>query len=69
MDGEGKGRPDKELTADVISPAIARSYLKAVPAESGLLLSFADMPLTIKRVGRESLPLSCLPEFQIGSDQ
>ena len=49
--------------------AIVRSYLKAVPAESGLLLNFAAMPLTIKRVGRERLPLSCLPEFQIHSDQ
>jgi GxxExxY protein len=38
--------------------AIVRSYLKAVPAESGLLLNFAAMPLTIKRVGRERLPLS-----------
>jgi hypothetical protein len=49
--------------------AIVRSYLKAVPAEPGRLLNFAAMPLTIKRVGRERLPLSCLPAFLIGSDQ
>jgi len=30
-----------------------RSYMKAVGTESGLLLNFASMPLTIKRVGRE----------------
>jgi GxxExxY protein len=33
--------------------AIARSYMKAVAKEDGLLLNFAAMPLTIKRVGRE----------------
>jgi len=30
-----------------------RSYMKACKVESGLLLNFATMPLTIKRVGRE----------------
>ncbi len=30
-----------------------RSYMKATLVESGLLLNFATMPLTIKRVGRE----------------
>ena len=30
-----------------------RSYMKATQVESGLLLNFATMPLTIKRVGRE----------------
>ena len=33
--------------------AITRSYMKAVNTESGLLLNFASMPLTVKRVGRE----------------
>ena len=33
--------------------AIVRSYLKACSLQSGLLINFATMPLTIKRVGRE----------------
>jgi GxxExxY protein len=33
--------------------AVVRSYLKATGLQSGLLLNFATMPLTIKRVGRE----------------
>jgi len=33
--------------------SIVRSYLKAVGLKDGLLLNFATMPLTIKRVGRE----------------
>ena len=33
--------------------ATTRSYLKAVGVEDGLILNFATMPLTIKRVGRE----------------
>jgi GxxExxY protein len=33
--------------------AIVRSYLKACALEIGLLLNFASMPMTIKRVGRE----------------
>ncbi len=33
--------------------AISRSYMKAVGVEDGLILNFATMPLTIKRVGRE----------------
>ncbi len=33
--------------------AIVRSYLKALNLECGLILNFAAMPLTIKRVGRE----------------
>jgi GxxExxY protein len=32
---------------------IVRSYMKAVNVEAGLILNFAAMPLTIKRVGRE----------------
>ncbi len=34
--------------------AIVRSYLKATGLQSGLLFNFASMPLTIKRVGRET---------------
>jgi GxxExxY protein len=33
--------------------AVTRSYMKAVDVENGLLLNFATMPLTVKRVGRE----------------
>ena len=33
--------------------AIVRSYMKAMKVEAGLLLNFATMPLTVKRVGRE----------------
>ena len=33
--------------------SIVRSYMKATHVESGLLLNFASMPLTVKRVGRE----------------
>ncbi len=33
--------------------AISRSYLKATRLQDGLLINFATMPLTIKRVGRE----------------
>ncbi len=38
---------------DDIFFAIGRSYMKAVGAEDGLLLNFATMPLTIRRIGRE----------------
>jgi GxxExxY protein len=38
--------------------ATVRSYMKAVGTDSGLLLNFATMPLTIKRVGREWNPAS-----------
>ncbi len=31
--------------------AIVRSYMKAVAVDSGLILNFASMPLTVKRVG------------------
>lgn len=40
--------------------SVVRSYMKAMNANSGLLLNFAAMPLTIKRVGREPSPL---PDF------
>jgi hypothetical protein len=33
--------------------ATTRSYMKAHGVEDGLLLNFASMPLTVKRVGRE----------------
>jgi GxxExxY protein len=33
--------------------AVVASYLKAANLESALLLNFATMPLTVKRVGRE----------------
>ncbi len=35
--------------------SIVRSYMKATNLNSGLLLNFAAMPLTIKRVGREHM--------------
>jgi GxxExxY protein len=35
--------------------SIVRSYLKATQVQSGLLLNFATMPLTVKRVGREDI--------------
>lgn len=33
--------------------SIVRSYLKATDKQIGLLMNFATMPLTVKRVGRE----------------
>jgi len=33
--------------------SVVRSYMKAVGCDVGLLLNFATMPLTVKRVGRE----------------
>ncbi len=38
--------------------ATVRSYMKATKTDSGLLLNFAAMPLTVKRVVREHNPLS-----------
>ncbi len=38
---------------ELIFFATVRSYLKAARLETGLLLNFAAIPLTIKRVGRE----------------
>jgi GxxExxY protein len=38
--------------------ATSRSYMKAVGVEDGLILNFAAMPLTIRRVGREWNPPS-----------
>jgi GxxExxY protein len=45
----------KAVTAlEPIFFSITRSYLKALGLDTALLLNFASMPLTIKRVGRES---------------
>ena len=38
---------------DPVHFAVVRSYMKATQVDSGLLLNFAAMPLTVKRVGRE----------------
>jgi GxxExxY protein len=58
------GRVVVELKAikalEAVHFAVVRSYMKATNVESGLLLNFAAMPLTIKRVGRERPPL---PDF------
>jgi GxxExxY protein len=52
------GRVVVELKAikafEPIHFTIVRSYMKAVHVDSGLLFNFATMPLTVKRVGRES---------------
>ncbi len=56
------GRVVVELKAikalEPIHFAIVRSYMKATNSDSGLLLNFAAMPLTVKRVGREQPPPS-----------
>jgi GxxExxY protein len=41
---------------DDIFFAVGRSYMKAVGVDDGLLLNFATMPLTIRRIGRERHP-------------
>jgi len=38
---------------EAIHFSTVRSYMKAMNVDSGLLLNFAAMPLTVKRVGRE----------------
>jgi GxxExxY protein len=35
--------------------ATTRSYMKAVEVNDGMILNFASMPLTVKRVGREQM--------------
>ena len=51
--------------------AIVRSYLKSLNLFTALILNFATMPLTVKRVGREdanriaALHDSPLPDFMI----
>ena len=61
------GRVVVELKAiaalDKIHFAVVRSYMKAVGCEVGLLLNFATMPLTVKRVGRETH--EPIPDFLI----
>ncbi len=51
------GRVVVELKAakdlDLVHYSIVRSYMKAVNVVSGLLLNFAAMPLTVKRISRE----------------
>ncbi len=53
------GRVVVELKAvkalEAVHFSVVRSYMKAIGVESGLLLNFASMPLTIKRVCRESV--------------
>jgi GxxExxY protein len=44
--------------------AIVRSYLKATGCEDGLLLNFASIPLTIRRVTRERALPPEAPDFQ-----
>lgn len=55
------------LTLEKIFFVITRSYLKATRTQTGLLLNFASMPLTIKRVSPEDLNYlssnSSVPEF------
>lgn len=41
------------VALDKVFFVVVRSYMKAIGAEDGLLLNFAAMPLTIKRVGAE----------------
>lgn len=49
----------KAITAlEPVHFSVVRSYMKATNVNSGLLLNFAAMPLTIKRVGREHFPPS-----------
>ena len=43
------------LNLEKVFFAITRSYLKATRLETGLLLNFASMPLTVKRIGSEDL--------------
>ena len=52
-------------TADVLDAvhfAVVRSYMKAPGVDSGLILNFATMPLTVKRVGPHS---PSVPDFLI----
>ncbi len=50
-------------TLEPVHFSVVRSYMKATNVDSGLLLNFAAMPLTVKRVGREQPTPSCFPEF------
>ncbi len=59
MDGEGKGRPDKDLTADVISAAIAvhralgPGFLESIYEEAlGVELATRNLPLDGASISR-----------------
>ena len=45
--------------------AIGRSYLKATNLQDGLLLNFATVPLTIKRITREHISELEAPDFHV----
>ena len=45
--------------------AVVRSYLKACSLQSGLLINFATMPLTVRRVGREEPGRKTVSSFLI----
>jgi len=47
---------------DTIHFAVVRSYMKALGVNSGMILNFATMPLTVKRVGPHS---PSVPDFLI----
>jgi GxxExxY protein len=47
---------------DSIHFAVVRSYMKALGLNSGLILNFSTMPLTVKRVGPHS---PSVPDFLI----
>ncbi len=48
---------------DPIFFATVRSYLKALNLDTGLLINFNSMPLTVKRVGRERFaPVARIPQ-------
>ena len=59
-----EGRLVVELKAvqslDPIHYSTVRSYMKALAVESGIIINFSTMPMTIKRVGREFTPSSGL---------
>lgn len=49
--------------------AVTRSYMKAVEVDDGLILNFASMPLTIKRVGREQAEYVREPKLRVSENQ
>jgi GxxExxY protein len=58
------GRLVVELKAvqslDPIHFSTVRSYMKALGLESGIIINFSSMPMTVKRVGRELTPTSSI---------
>jgi GxxExxY protein len=58
------GRLVVELKAvqslDSIHFSTVRSYMKALGIESGIIINFSTMPMTVKRVGRELIPTTSL---------